>query len=141
MRRAAAAILVIAAALTCLLGLAGCERNGSGGAITANKPRTTGIDRGEIRNDIGLEVSKMLNESNGKYAVLYVENSGSAPVVAAINGQSQRTFQPDETGQIYLEVTQTFWGGDREYTFKVVPGANGGSISISYEITQRDEIG
>jgi len=129
---------ILAIDLACLLGLAGCEGI-SRDKRTADKPDVTGISSGEISSNIGLEVSKKLNESNGKYANLYVENKGPTPVVATINGQSERTFQPDEKGSICLEVTQTFWGGDREYMFKVVTGA-GGSINISYEIDQRDEI-
>jgi len=138
-KSAIASIISIVVALTCLLGFVGCERK-SEGYIIANKPSVTGIDSGEINSSTGLEVSKKLNKSNGKYVNLYVENNGSNPVVATINGQSERTFQPDEKGRISLEVTQTFWGGDREYVFKVVPGTNGGSVNIHYEIDRRDEI-
>jgi len=137
-KSAIASIIAITAALACLLGLAGCEGI-SRDDMSTGKPGVTGISSGEISSNIGLEVSKKLNKSNGKYANLYVENKGPTPVVATINGQSKRTFQPDEKGRICLEVTQTFWGGDREYMFKVVTGA-GGSINIHYEIDQRDEI-
>lgn len=134
-----ASIITIAVALTCLLGLVGCERKSMDDMI-ANEPSVTGISSGDISSNIGLEMSKMLNKKNGKYVNLYLENNGSNPVVATINGQSERTFQPDEKGHIYLEVTQGFLGLDKEYEFKVVPGHNGGSISIYYEIDQRDEI-
>jgi len=137
-KSAIASIIAIAAALACLLGLVGCEGI-SRDDMTADKPSVTGIGSGKISSNTGLEVSKKLNKSNGKYANLYVENNGPNPVVATINGQNKRTFQADEKGRICLEVTQTFWGGDREYMFKVVTGA-GGSINIYYEIDQRDEI-
>lgn len=129
-------ILAAAAAWTCLFGLAGCERN----SMDYNAPSVTGIGSGSISSNIGLETSKALNKSNGNYVNLYVENNGPNPVVATINGQSEKTFQPDEKGSVYLEVTQTFWGADRDYLFKVVPGKNGGSINIYYEIEQRDEL-
>ena len=37
-------------------------------------------------------------------------------------------------------MTQGFFGLDKDYEFKAVPGTNGGSINIYYEIAQRDEI-
>jgi len=132
-------IIATVVALTCLLGFVGCERK-SMDCMIEDKPGVTGIDSGEISSNTGLEVSRKLNKSNGKYVNLYVENNGPNPVVATINGQNERTFKAGEKGHIYLEVTQTFWGGDREYVFKVVPGANGGSINIYYKIDQRDEI-
>lgn len=134
-----ASIIAIILALTYLLGLAGCERK-SMDDMTVNKPDVTGIDSGYINSNTGLEPSFTLNKSNGKYVVLYVENNGSNSVVATINGQSKRTFKADEKGHIYLEVTQGFLGLDKEYEVKVVPGTNGGSISIQYGITQQDEI-
>ena len=91
-----------------------------------------------IDSNIGLEMSKMLNEENGKYVNLNVENNGSNSVVAAINGQNSRTLKPGESGHISLEVTQGFLGLDREYEFTVVAGTNGGAISIHYEIAQQD---
>ncbi len=130
-----ASIIAIVVALTCLLGLVGCERK-SMDDIIANRPSATGIDSGEINSNTGLEVSKTLNKSNGKYVNLYVENNGASSVVATINGQREKTFKAGEKGYIYLEVTQGFLGLDREYMFKVVPGTNGGSINIHYEISQ-----
>ncbi len=130
-----ASIIAVVVALTCLLGLVGCERK-SVDDIIANKPSVTGIDSGEINSNTGLEVSKTLNKSNGKYVNLYVENIGANSIVATINGQSERTFKAGEKGHIYLKVTQGLLGLDREYVFKVVPGTNGGSINIHYEIAQ-----
>ena len=127
--------IAIAAALICLLGLVGCERK-SMEDTTANEPIAAKICSGDISSNTGLEMSKLLNEHNGKYANLYVENNGSNSVVATINGQSGRTFTAGEKGHIYLEVTQGFFGLDKEYEFKVVPGTNGGSIDIHYEIVQ-----
>lgn len=130
----AASIPVIVVALTCLLGLAGCERKSMDYASDIGM----GVASGKIYSNVGLEVSKELNQNNGKYVNLYVENNGSNSVVATINGQNERTFKAGEEGYIYLEVTQGFLGLDREYVFKVVPGTNGGSIEICYEITQED---
>ena len=135
MKKAVASVLVLAAALTCLLGLSGCERTGVDDR-SLNNPSVTGIDSGDISSNIGLEVSKKLNERNGKYVNMYVENNGSNSVVATINGQSERTFQAGEKGHVSVEVTQGFFGLDRDYAFKVVPGANGGAINIHYEIVQ-----
>lgn len=139
MKRSVKASILAAAALVCLLGLASC---GSGGAddFPAGEPVVIKIDSGEVRSITGLEVTRELSRDDGIYADLYVENNGPNPVAASINGQNERTFQAGEKGRIFLEITQTFWGGDREYAVKVVPGANGGSIDIYYEITQRDEI-
>ena len=96
------------------------------------------IDSGNIENNTGLSVSKKLNKDNGKYVGLYVENKGSGPVVATINGRSEETFEKGESGHIYVEVTQGRFGADKEYEFKVVPGTNGGMINIHYEIAQRE---
>ncbi len=96
------------------------------------------LGSGESNSITGLEMTRKLNRSNGKYVNLYVENNGSNSVVATINGQSERTFQPGEKGCIYVEVTQGFLGTDKDYAFKVVTGTNGGSVNIHYEITQRD---
>jgi len=96
------------------------------------------IDSGNIENNAGLSVSKKLNKDNGKYVGLYVENKGSGPVVATINGRSEETFEKGESGHIYVEVTQGRFGADKEYEFKVVPGTNGGMINIHYEIAQRE---
>ncbi len=134
-KSAIASIIAIVVALTCLLGVVGCERKSMDDS-TANNPSATGIDSGDISSNIGLEVSKKLNESNGKYVNLYVENNGANSVVATINGQSERDLKPGEQGYVYLEVTQGLLGLDKEYEFKVVPGANGGSINIHYEIVQ-----
>lgn len=135
MKKSVASIIAIVVALTCLLGLVGCERKSMDDTI-ANEPSATRIDSGDISSITGLEMSKELNESNGKYVNMYVENNGSNSVVATINGQSKRTFKAGETGYVYLEVTQGFLGLDKEYEFKVVPGTNGGSINIHYEIAQ-----
>lgn len=105
----------------------------------AGEPVVIKIDSGEVRSITGLEVTRELSRDDGIYADLYVENNGPNPVAASINGQNERTFQAGEKGHIRLEVTRTFWGGDREYTFKAVPGANGGSVSLCYEIIQGGE--
>lgn len=139
-RSGIASIVAAAAALACLLVLAGCGGRGTDDTI-ANEPRFIKIDCGTLSNsNTGLEPRFTLNKSNGKYAILYVENNGSNSVVATINGQSKKTFKPDEKGRISLEVTQDFWGMDKEYEFKVVAGANGGLIDIYFEISQQDEI-
>jgi len=131
-----AAIISLTAVLTCLLCLCGCERK----SMEPTKPSVTGIDSGYLNSNIGLEKSFKLNKSNGKYVNLYVENNGSNSIVATINGQSEKHIKSGENDCIYLEVTQGFLGLDKEYEFKVVSGANGGSISINYEIVQQDEL-
>ena len=98
------------------------------------------IDSGNINNKTGLDTSKKLNKGNGKYVSLYIENKGSNPVVATIDGQSERIFKNGEIGHIYVEVTQGLFGADKSYNFKVVPGTNGGTVDIYYEIAQRDSV-
>ena len=98
------------------------------------------IDSGNINNQTGLDTSKKLNKGNGKYVSLYIENKGSNPVVATIDGQSERIFKNGESGHIYVEVTQGLFGADKSYNFKVVPGTNGGTVDIYYEIAQRDSV-
>ncbi len=98
------------------------------------------IDSGNINNKTGLDTSKKLNKGNGKYVSLYIENEGSNPVVATIDGQSERIFKNGESGHIYVEVTQGLFGADKSYNFKVVPGTNGGTVDIYYEIAQRDSV-
>lgn len=98
------------------------------------------IDSGNINNQTGLDTSKKLNKGNGKYVSLYIENKGSNPVVATIDGQSERIFKNGESGHIYVEVTQRLFGADKSYNFKVVPGTNGGTVDIYYEIAQQDSV-
>lgn len=98
------------------------------------------IDSGNINNKTGLDTSKKLNKGNGKYVSLYIENEGSNPVVATIDGQSERIFKKGESGHIYVEVTQGLFGADKSYNFKVVPGTNGGTVDIYYEIAQQDSV-
>ena len=98
------------------------------------------IDSGNINNKTGLDTSKKLNKGNGKYVSLYIENEGSNPVVATIDGQSERIFKKGESGHIYVEVTLGLFGADKSYNFKVVPGTNGGTVDIYYEIAQRDSV-
>ena len=98
------------------------------------------IDSGNINNQTGLDTSKKLNKGNGKYVSLYIENKGSNPVVATIDGQSERIFKNGESGHIYVEVTQGLFGADKSYNFKVVPGTNGGTVDIYYEIAQQDSV-
>ena len=98
------------------------------------------IDSGNINNNTGLDTSKKLNKGNGKYVSLYIENKGSNPVVATIDGQSERIFKNGESGHIHVEVTQGLFGADKSYNFKVVPGTNGGTVDIYYEIAQQDSV-
>ncbi len=130
-----------------MLCFAGCnnsaslEKNGdslSDVALTQGIENGVQIDSGEINNKTGLDISRKLNKSNGNHVHLYVENNGSNSVVATINGQSARTLKPGEKGYIRVEVAQDFFGTDKDYMFKVVPGTNGGSVNIRYEITQRN---
>ena len=118
-------------------------------AMTANKvkepatvtdpteimPLDLDLDGGDISNSAtGIEKSLKLNQKNGKYVNLYVENKGQTAIVATINGDAKRTFQRGEKGHIYVEVTQGFLGTDRSYTFKVAPVS--GSAAFRYDITR-----
>ena len=67
-KSAIASIIAIVVALTCLLGVVGCERKSMDDS-TANNPSATGIDSGDISSISGLKMSKKLNESNGKYVI------------------------------------------------------------------------
>lgn len=96
------------------------------------------VKENTINDKDGLDYSRKLNSSNGKYVNFYIENLGKNPVVATINGKEERTFQPGEKGHIDMEVTQEFFGGDKTYTFKAVAGKNGGTVHIHYVIDQRD---
>ena len=98
------------------------------------------IARGSSKNNIGLEISKKLDRSNGKYVNLHVENQGDIYVTATINGESPKTFEPGEKDHIYVEVTQNWLGYDREYEFKAVSAGDGGIVNIYYEITQQDSL-
>lgn len=100
-------------------------------------PRDLSIDEGDENSVTGLNDSYKLNRENGKYVNLYVENKGSNDVVASINDTSEKTFKPGAKGHISVEVTQGIFGGDKEYTFKVVTGKNGGSVDIYYKIAQK----
>ena len=136
-------LIAVLLALVCVLGSAGCNATPSSVDKLSEAENTIGeanpkIDSGNIENNTGLSVSKKLNKDNGKYVGLYVENKGSGPVVATINGRSEETFEKGESGHIYVEVTQGRFGADKEYEFKVVPGTNGGMINIHYEIAQRE---
>lgn len=109
-------------------------------AVTSQQiiPSDLTIDSGDINNKTGLKTTYKLNNSNGKYVNLYIENKGTNSVVATINDDSKRTFVKDEKGHISLEITQGFLNEDNEYEFKVVTGKNGGTVNIHYEIAQQN---
>ncbi len=73
-----------------------------------------------------------LSPDNGKYINLYVENLGSVAVVASINDQSKRTFQPGEKG--HISITASWYS--RNYEFKISP--LGGDATFFYAMAQRD---
>ena len=81
-------------------------------------------------------MSIKLNKSNGDHVDFYIENNGFNSVVATINTQSEQTFKAGEKGCVCLEISQDTWEFDKEFKFKAVPGINGGSINVHYEITQ-----
>lgn len=90
------------------------------------------------RNDTsGLDISKALSRSNGKYVNLYVENRGDTAVTATINGQAERVFAPEEKGHIFVEVRQGFFNRSKDYQFQVT-AEDGGTVKIYYAIAQRD---
>lgn len=101
-------------------------------------PRDMYVKEDTINDPDGLDLTRALNRSNGKYVNFYIENLGENPVVATINGQKERTFEPGEKGHINFEVTQGIFGGDKNYTFKAVAGKDGGTVHIHYIIYQRD---
>lgn len=90
------------------------------------------INSGTISNGTGLNETYTLSPSNGRYINLYVENTGSVAVVASINGQSQRTFQPGQKG--HISITASWYS--RNYQFKATP--LGGQAEMFYAIAQRD---
>lgn len=100
--------------------------------------RDTPVAEGTINDKSGLDFSKKLNKENGKYVNFCIENIGSNPVTATINGQAERTVQVGEKSHICIEVTQGIFGSDKSYNFKVVPAENGGTVHINYVIYQRD---
>lgn len=116
------------------------ENNNHIEAVTSQEtiPLDLTIDSGDINNKTGLKTTYKLNNSNGKYVNLYIENKGNNSVVATINNGGKRTFGKGEKGHISLEVTQGFCGGDNEYEFEVLTGKNGGTVNIYYEITQQN---
>lgn len=100
------------------------------------KPFSLDIDGGYYVGERGLNTTISLNRSNGKYVNLYVENTGAVTVVATINGQKERRFDPGEKGHIYFNVTQDIFGNDRKYTFVVSPVS--GIAEFRWDIAQRD---
>lgn len=101
-------------------------------------PFDLAIATGNYDSNIEMIVSKKLNRDNGKYVNFYVENKGNISVVATINGEVPRTYAPGEKGHISLEVTQGWFGFDKDYEFKVESVKDGGSVNIYYEIAQRN---
>ena len=129
-------LIAVLLALVCVLGSAGCNATPSSVDKLSEAENTIGEANPKIVTADA--VTPIALEDNGKYVGLYVENKGSGPVVATINGRSEETFEKGESGHIYVEVTQGRFGADKEYEFKVVPGTNGGMINIHYEIAQRE---
>lgn len=95
------------------------------------------VDQYDRNDSSGLDISKALNRSNGKYVNLYVENCGDTAVIATINGQAERVFAPEEKGHIYVEVKQGFFNRSEDYQFQVT-AEDGGTVKIYYAIAQRD---
>ena len=110
----------------------------SNDSAATTSPFGTVIDSGELNNNTGLNTTYTLNRNNGKFVCLYVENKGSNNVVATINGSSSKTIEPGGKGNIYVEVSQDSTDGDAEYVFRVLTGKDGGTVDISYEITQQE---
>ena len=108
-------------------------------------PRDKPVADGTINDPSGYEFEDDLDRDDGKYVNFYVENLGNNPIVASIyidgsdDPSEERTFQPGETGHIFVEVTQGFLGFNKDYKFTLVPGANGGTVYASSIIYQRDQ--
>ena len=137
-----AIVAIIVIAQVCMFNnVAYVENRNVSGDIEVNTGglnNETVIKEDTINDPDGLELTRALNRSNGKYVNFYIENLGENPVVATINGQKERTFEPGEKGHINFEVTQGIFGGDKNYTFKAVAGKDGGTVHIHYIIYQRD---
>ena len=129
---------ICAAAALCAV-LAGCQSQTAVffGCEVPSITQNVEVDSGEMSTVTGLDYEKELNQNDGSYVTLSVENLGDDPVVLSINGQGDWNVYPGDQGSLAAEVTQKQWGGDRAYRFKVAP-RNGGSIHIRYEIVQGD---
>lgn len=116
------------------------ENNNTREVVTPKQitPLDLSIDNGESNSNVGLEKTYKLNNDNGKYVNLYVENKGTNDVVATINDSSEKTLKPNEKGNVCVEVNQGFFGRDKDYVFKVLTGRNGGTVDIYYEIAQQE---
>ena len=75
-----------------------------------------------------------LKESNGAKVNFWIKNTGKVSVKISINGSQKRTLAPGKSGHISAPVGSL----SSDYKFKAVPTPNGGKISISFRIAQKD---
>jgi hypothetical protein len=75
-----------------------------------------------------------LKKSNGAKVNFWIQNTGDVSVKITINGGQKRTLAPGKSGHISAPVVSL----SSDYKYKAVPTPNGGKISISYRIAQRD---
>lgn len=75
-----------------------------------------------------------LKKSNGAKVNFWIKNTGKVSVKITINGGQKRTLAPGKSGHISAPVDSL----SSNYKFKAVPTPNGGKISISFRIAQKD---
>lgn len=97
------------------------------------KPYGMDISSGSY-SGTGFSTSYKLSSANGKNVNFSISNTGKVSVKITINGGSDATFKPGETGHISAPAGHFA----SEYKFKASATPNGGDISIDYKIDQRD---
>lgn len=98
---------------------------------------TDTVSTGLYVSDV-FESDYTLDEKDGKYVNFYIENRGDIAVLATINGEKERIFNPNDKGHIYVKVNNSIFGKSKEYTFRAVSEPVGAEIKIYYIIAQRD---
>ena len=98
---------------------------------------TDTVSTGLYVSDV-FESDYTLDEKDGKYVNFYIENRGDIAVLATINGEEERIFNPNDKGHIYVKVNNSIFGKSKEYTFRAVSEPVGAEIKIYYIIAQRD---
>ncbi len=98
---------------------------------------TDTVSTGLYVSDV-FESDYTLDKKDGKYVNFYIENRGDIAVLATINGEEERIFNPNDKGHIYVKVNNSIFGKSKEYTFRAVSEPVGAEIKIYYIIAQRD---
>lgn len=82
----------------------------------------------------GFSTTYKLSSANGKNVNFWISNTGKVSVKITINGGSEATFAPGQSGHISASVGIFA----SSYLFKASATPNGGDIKIDYKIAQRD---